>query len=552
MERPPTQQGAPAPTSAREARPLQRVPAHDDEMYGQPSQSAGGARLVAAMEHVDRVVNAFVEDVGRAVAQVRAEVAAERDVSLSAIARVQSQLEDAYQTLHAEKADFETHRVAIETELERRWTELKKAQERDKEERAQVEREIREMSQRAAAETQAAALIQMQASQAAQAAALGLGTTGMMGMPGSSHGMPAMAGMPGMPSTMTMPGMPTTMTMPGMPSTMTMPGMPSTMTPRADAAPTHRDPDPVNTAVPGPRLVFAVGGLKRASSPLRSAEVYEVESGGWRLLPEMRTERGYLAVAHGGAASGPRVLFALGGSDGKGALASCESFDYEAGEWREIAPMSRPRIWLGAATVGDHVFAVGGYDGAEYLDLVEVYRPGPREAKPGSVSAAGRWERCRSLSSGRSTLGLVGCLGTLYAVGGFTAPHYLSTCEAYDPNADQWWGVAPLGQPRRDLGLAAIEHRHMLVAAGGYDGRKYLGAVEAMDPRMNRWRPLANLRKPRQLLALCAKGDEVWAIGGFDGKEGVRTVETYDVRADKWTEGAPMSTPRLGLGACCA
>ena len=542
MERPPTQQGAPAPTSAREARPPQRAPAQDDEMYGQPSQSAGGARLVAAMEHVDRVVNAFVEDIGRAVAQVRAEVAAERDVSLSSIARAQNQLDDAYQTLQAEKADFETHRVAIETELERRWTELKKAQERDKEERAQVEREIREMSQRAAAETQAAALIQMQASQAAQAAALGLGTTGMMGMPGSSHGIPAMPG--------SSHGMPAMAGMPGMPTTMMMPGMPSTMTPRANAAPTRLDPDPV-TAVPGPQLVFAVGGLQRASSPLRSAEVYEVESGGWRLLPEMRTERGYLAVAHGGRSSGA-VLFALGGSDGKGALASCEAFDYEAGEWREIASMSRPRIWLGAATVGDHVFAAGGYDGAEYLDLVEVYRPGPPEAKPGSVSAAGRWERCRSLSSGRSTLGLVGCLGTLYAVGGFTAPHYLSTCEAYDPNADQWWGVAPLGQPRRDLGLAAIEHRHMLVAAGGYDGRKYLGAVEAMDPRMNRWRPLANLRKPRQLLALCAKGDQVWAIGGFDGKEGVRTVEVYDARADKWTDAAPMSTPRLGLGACCA
>ena len=62
------------------------------------------ARLVAAMEHVDRVVNAFVEDIGRAVAQVRAEVAAERDVSLSSIARAQNQLDDAYQTLQAEKA----------------------------------------------------------------------------------------------------------------------------------------------------------------------------------------------------------------------------------------------------------------------------------------------------------------------------------------------------------------------------------------------------------------------------------------------------------------
>ena len=200
------------------------------EMYGPPSVSAGGARLVAAMEHVDRVVNAFVEDIGRAVAQVRAEVAAERDVSLETIAREASQIDDVYRTLQADKADFETHRVAIETELERRWTELKNAQERDKEERAAVEREIREMSQRAAAETQAAALIQMQASQAAQAAALGLGPGGMMMPPGSSHGMatPAMPTgmMPGAMGT----GMPGSMGMPpSMPGSMGMPGsMPGT------------------------------------------------------------------------------------------------------------------------------------------------------------------------------------------------------------------------------------------------------------------------------------------------------------------------------------
>ena len=200
------------------------------EMYGPPSVSAGGARLVAAMEHVDRVVNAFVEDIGRAVAQVRAEVAAERDVSLETIAREASQIDDVYRTLQADKADFETHRVAIETELERRWTELKNAQERDKEERAAVEREIREMSQRAAAETQAAALIQMQASQAAQAAALGLGPGGMMMPPGSSHGMatPAMPTgmMPGAMGT----GMPGSMGMPpSMPGSMGMPpSMPGT------------------------------------------------------------------------------------------------------------------------------------------------------------------------------------------------------------------------------------------------------------------------------------------------------------------------------------
>jgi hypothetical protein len=44
------------------------------------------------------------------------------------------------------------------------------------------------------------------------------------------------------------------------------------------------------------------------------------------------------------------------------------------------------------------------HDGAEYLNLVEVYRPGPDGAKPGSAAAAGKWEQCQPLSNGRSTL----------------------------------------------------------------------------------------------------------------------------------------------------
>ena len=83
--------------------------------------------------------------------------------------------------------------------------------------------------------------------------------------------------------------------------------------------------------MPGPRLIFAVGGLQRASSPTWTAEVYEADSGGWRLLPEMRSARGYLAVAHAGKSMGANVL-AIGGSDGKSTLASCEAFDYGAGK----------------------------------------------------------------------------------------------------------------------------------------------------------------------------------------------------------------------------
>ena len=396
----------------------------------------GGSRLVAAMEHVDRVVGAFLEDVGRAVAQVRAEVTAERDGALSVVTRAQADLAAGLAQLAAEREDFEKHRERQEAELEARWTELRREQEREKEERTTAEREIREMSQRATAETQAAALLQMQAAQASQAAQYGLAlpsaASGYTTL-GGAMTTPAMglgAGMDGAhPSIIT----PLPSGMVGFPDPMQMGGIGGASL-GGGLGGSGGGGAPLQGASAA-QLIFAVGGLQRANSPLWTAEVYEAEHGAWRQLPEMSTARGYLGVAHGGRGT---TLLAMGGSDGTSTLSSVEEFNYGAGVWRHVAPMSRPRIWLAAATLGDNTFAVGGYDGAEYLDLVEMYTPGLEGAKQGSAAAAGRWDACRSLSNGRSTMGLAACQGTLYAVGGFAAPHYLSTVEAYDPNANQW------------------------------------------------------------------------------------------------------------------
>ena len=136
------------------------------------------------MEHVDRVVAAFLEDIGRAVASVRAEVASERDASLQMVHTAADAVRRDAAALAADRDDFERHRAHQEQELERRWNELRAEQARDKVERARVEREIRDASQRAAAETQAAALVHLQAAQAAQAHAYGFPTgtgTGTVG-----------------------------------------------------------------------------------------------------------------------------------------------------------------------------------------------------------------------------------------------------------------------------------------------------------------------------------------------------------------------------------
>ncbi len=52
--------------------------------------------------------------------------------------------------------------------------------------------------------------------------------------------------------------------------------------------------------------------------------------------------------------------------------------------------MATKRIWLGAATLQDKVFAVGGYDGQSYLNVVEMF-------DPGRATPRGEWKRVASL-----------------------------------------------------------------------------------------------------------------------------------------------------------
>jgi len=47
-----------------------------------------------------------------------------------------------------------------------------------------------------------------------------------------------------------------------------------------------------------------------------------------------------------------------------------------------VAPMSVPRDAVGVCVLGDRLMALGGYDGQQYLTLVEAYDPHLNEWEP--------------------------------------------------------------------------------------------------------------------------------------------------------------------------
>jgi hypothetical protein len=165
------------------------------------------------------------------------------------------------------------------------------------------------------------------------------------------------------------------------------------------------------------------------------------------------------------------------------------------------------------------------------------------------------WITCAPMSEGRATLGVANLSSKLYAIGGFSGGSILDICEVYDPRADTWSLGQPLKHARRDLGVACLNSRGMMLAIGGRDDRSVLNLVETYDPRDAKrgWRDLASMQYRRQLhtTVVDPSGDAVYAIGGFDGVTAISSVEVYDVRVDKWREVAPLSTARLGAVSCC-
>lgn len=57
----------------------------------------------------------------------------------------------------------------------------------------------------------------------------------------------------------------------------------------------------------------------------------------------------------------------------------CSRYDPKTDTWTLVAPISSPRDAVGVCVLGDRVFAVGGYDGHNYLNEVESYDPQANE-----------------------------------------------------------------------------------------------------------------------------------------------------------------------------
>lgn len=90
-------------------------------------------------------------------------------------------------------------------------------------------------------------------------------------------------------------------------------------------------------------------------------------------------------------------LYAVGGHDAPASNPTAsrfdcvERYDPKTDTWTLVAPISSPRDAVGVCLLGERLYAVGGYNGQQYLDEVEAYDPQSNE-----------WRKVSSLLTGRA------------------------------------------------------------------------------------------------------------------------------------------------------
>lgn len=104
-----------------------------------------------------------------------------------------------------------------------------------------------------------------------------------------------------------------------------------------------------------------------------------------------------------------RLLYAIGGFDGKERLSSVECYHPENDEWTMVSAMKCSRSGAGVASLSQYIYVIGGYDGNSQLNSVERYD-----------TERDIWEYVSNVSIARSALSVTVLDGKLYAMGKYS------------------------------------------------------------------------------------------------------------------------------------
>ena len=197
--------------------------------------------------------------------------------------------------------------------------------------------------------------------------------------------------------------------------------------------------------------IYAVGGFNgRTFVP--EVESFDPREGRWRRESDMLNLRSSLAGVGLGS-----DLYVIGGFDGQGTSSAVDILDVRASAWREGPPLLSARSGAAAAVLNGNLHVFGGIGDTDYLAGMEVLHLSSSPTATWERDVADSMRRARTglaavtldasaTPSGRSCI---------LAMGGFDGEDWLDCVEMYDPDQG-WTDLHPLPSSRSHLAAAIL------------------------------------------------------------------------------------------------
>jgi len=118
-------------------------------------------------------------------------------------------------------------------------------------------------------------------------------------------------------------------------------------------------------------------GVSKFGSPVvvNNNQVYDVQTDEWSLAVQLPVTSSYGGAAVTEGFLSPQALYYVGGVAGNQYSNQVSMLTLSNNSWVEVADMSTARSHLGLAVVDDKLYAIGGFDGVDWLDTIELYTP---------------------------------------------------------------------------------------------------------------------------------------------------------------------------------
>ena len=130
-----------------------------------------------------------------------------------------------------------------------------------------------------------------------------------------------------------------------------------------------------STVVDG-KIYFMGGSLQ--SLPLQNSlttsasQVYDPKNDTWSSGTALPYAVSYGAAAATEGFMAPAKIYCIGGYSGGEFSGQAQAYNFENNSWSPVESMPTPRVYLGLAVVSDVLYAIGGFDGTNWLNTNEA------------------------------------------------------------------------------------------------------------------------------------------------------------------------------------